>query len=215
MFRKGFLGCAAAVAFGFFTVGCNLPHDGAIHVDHVVQPGPSETEKHDAVSMRAELAKHRQEQIARLEQYAAAGKFPRNRVSPTLINVMRDDEGRLCAVANLIHLDGGDAAIDAAVKQNNFMKIAEQKEGAIHDWVMTSGLTAEEIAFIQAPYMPAEPSADFQKLEVERLQAHFKVAIRMLKDKSEQSLDLAVARLADMKSDKALANTQFATPPGV
>lgn len=225
MFKKTTMGLVLAAMLG--AAACtpqqamrpDVPKPVPVDVDQArptPAPQPVATpQRTQATISRAELAKHRAQQIERLKAYADAGVFPRNNVSRTLVNVLRDDDGRLCAVANMIHLDGKDDILDAAVKTNNFMKIAEQNEGDMHAWVLGSGLTVEEVAFIQAPYMPARPDADFEKLERERLQAHFKVAIKMLEEDTEKSLDLAMARLDEAKPASVTATRAFATPPGV
>src|SRR5438046_1023972 len=59
---------------------------------------------------RSELADHRARQIERLRAYAEAGVFPKNPSPlPAPVHMFRDAEGHLCAVANLVHLDGLDA----------------------------------------------------------------------------------------------------------
>ncbi len=149
----------------------------------------------DAKLVRVQLAARRKLQIERLHAYAANGVFPKNRVSQMPLNVFRDDDGHLCAVANLVDLDGKHALVDQTAKTNNFVRVAEQSSGDLHDWVLTSGFTKEEIARIQAPYMPMEPSTAWLEKEKERLQTHFADVERELLANQDASLDLAVTRL--------------------
>jgi len=156
---------------------------------------PSRELSSDAKFVRVQLAARRKVQLERLHAYAANGVFPKNRVSQMPLNVFRDEDGHLCAVANLVDLDGKHALVDQTAKTNNFVRVAEQSSGDLHDWVLTSGFTKEEIARIQAPYMPMEPTAAWQEKEKERLQAHFADVERELLANQDASLDLAVARL--------------------
>lgn len=166
-----------------------------------------------AQEMRETLAARRAKMIERLEEYKDAGVFPKNRVSKTMINVFRDEDGHLCAVANLIHLDGLDELVDRTAKNDNFAKVAEKLDGGLHDWVLTSGLTREEVAFIQAPYMPVRPVVDFEAQERARLQAHFTEVLSQLRENTDSSLDLAMSRVFEKVDDRVVARS-FATPPG-
>jgi hypothetical protein len=149
---------------------------------------------HDPASMRATLAARRKQHIDALRAYSDAGKFPRNRVAPGKLNVFRDEDGHLCAVANLVHLDGRDDLVDATAKSNNFVRVAEEQSGALHDWVLESGFTREEIAVIQEPYAFVKPTNDFAAKEDARLRAHFATTIAQLEASTDASLDVAVKR---------------------
>jgi hypothetical protein len=120
-------------------------------------PAPTETElamaAAERASVRAQLAAHRVQQIVRLEAYASAGRFPHN-YRATEAHVFRDEAGRLCAVANLVHTDGRDDLVEATVREHNDLAIADVKEGAMLEWVVASGLTQEELARVQLPSMP-------------------------------------------------------------
>jgi hypothetical protein len=65
--------------------------------------------------------------------------------------MFRDDDGRLCAVANLIHADGRDDLVDDVAAHDNDLQIADVHDGPLYDWVLDSGLTQEELARIQLP----------------------------------------------------------------
>jgi len=175
------------------SVGCaSASGDGPSSSDDA---GTNVVVSSDSQLVRAQLAARRKTQIERLHAYAANGVFPKNRVSQMPLNVFRDEDGHLCAVANLVELDGKHALVDQTAKTNNFVRVAEQSSGELHDWVLTSGFTKEEIARIQAPYMPMEPNTAWLQKEKERLQAHFAEVERELLENQDASLDLAVARL--------------------
>jgi hypothetical protein len=105
----------------------------------------------DRESVRADLAKHRARQIERLGAYAVRGEFPHNYAGPTRAHIFRDEGGRLCAVANLVHQDGRDDLVDTTVREHNDLAIADVKDGPMLEWVLGSGLTQEELARIQLP----------------------------------------------------------------
>lgn len=123
-----------------------------------------------------------------------AGAFPHNRWSPEPIHQLRDPEGHLCAIANLVHLDGHDDVLDAMSVDHDDVLVAEEKSGALHDWVLTSGLTAEEVAAIQeaemfVPDVAAQREADAASTK------HFLKLEQLLIADEQASLDLAVARV--------------------
>jgi hypothetical protein len=105
----------------------------------------------DRGSVRANLAVHRAEQIARLHAYAEAGAFPHNTSVAPSLHMFRDAAGRYCAVANLVHRDGRDDLVEATVRDQNDLAIADVHGGPMMDWVLASGLTQEELVRIQAP----------------------------------------------------------------
>jgi hypothetical protein len=136
-----FLGVAAA------SCGAHRTFDFAPAPD----PAPVDPTADTRAAVRAELAAHRRLQVARLHAYAQAGVFPRNtKVAPTG-HFFRDAGGRLCAVANLVHQDGRDDLVDAVVRTKNDLVIDDVHDGALYDWILSSGLTQEELARIQRP----------------------------------------------------------------
>jgi hypothetical protein len=115
------------------------------------EPTPSAHPANDHTAMRARLAAHRDQQIERLEAYAQAGAFPHDEVIAPSMHMFRDEQGRLCAVANLVHRDGRDDLVDATVRENNGLAIADVHGGAMGEWILSSGLTQEELARVQMP----------------------------------------------------------------
>jgi hypothetical protein len=144
--------------------------------------------------LRADLAKRRAMHIQRLRAYADAGMFPQNTYSKNAkLNVFIDEQGKLCAAANLIALDGHRDLVDATAQKNNMIRLADVKDGALMDWMLRSGLTQEEIALIQEPYMPYEE--EMSEAERQRLKLHFSIVLQQLERDGDKSLDLAVDRL--------------------
>ncbi len=158
------------VSIGLATLGCNAPARSPVEA-HAAAGGPTSEvplpdaggrisapsktdtaadrpDTHEAV--RAALLEHRRREIARLHEYAASGVFPINRTDPSgPIHMFRDADGHLCAVANLVYRDGLTDAVKRAAAEHNDVVVANETEGALHDWVLTSGLTREEVKRIQ------------------------------------------------------------------
>ena len=66
----------------------------------------------------------------------------------------RDQDGHLCAAATIIRMSGTTELVDKVAEQNNFIRLADVKQGPLMDWILTSGLTQDEIVAIQEPFMP-------------------------------------------------------------
>lgn len=172
--------------------------------------------------VRAELAAHRAQEIARLRDYARAGAFPVNTTQRPTGHFFKDVAGRYCAVANLVHQDGRDDLVDEVVRANNALVVADVHTGGLHDWILASGLTQEELARIQlpapmvrmpivptapvaanptttaAPHLPSQPGAAPVPTEEEMremVRAHLAaVEAELLRD-TKESLNLAADRL--------------------
>ena len=190
----GLLGLLGLLALG----GCG--GDGA----QPVRPATAELSPKLATTRvsRDQLAAHRKLQIERLHAYALAGKFPQNpSPSPVPLHMFRDAGGALCPIANLIHRDGHEALVDRMAKEHNDVVVADETEGPLHEWVLTSGLTNEEVRRIQGVGFPGEggllpgglPPSVVAHLD---LRAHLEAVEKELENDTEASLDVALARLA-------------------
>ena len=94
------------------------------------------------------LAKHRAVHLERLRAYRDAGQFPTDRAGRPA-SVFRDHAGRLCPMAQLIAASGHRDLVDYVARTNNTLQLADVTEGPLWDWMLTSGLTREEIIRIQ------------------------------------------------------------------
>ena len=174
----------------------------------------------DREAVRARLAAHRAQQIARLHAYGERGEFPRQVTSQAPLHVFRDDAGRLCAVANLIEKDGRGDLVLTTARTHNDLAIADVEDGPILDWALASGLTREEIVRIQAPAPPLLPArmpkpAPPRPSDVARneavpavrpmsvpemtaaIRAHVREVEAALRAGTEPSLDVAVERVLE------------------
>jgi hypothetical protein len=167
----------------------------------------------DRDTVRAALVAARKANLQRFRDYQAAGVFPSNTFQGKKLNVWRDEDGHFCAAATIIRLSGLTDLADRVAEQSNFIRLADVKQGPLMDWILTSGLTQDEIAAIQEPFMPVveKPSPAPQpidlamrKAENARLRAKYRQVEKMIVRNASKSLDLAVARL--MKRPELAAN---------
>lgn len=173
-------------------------------------PTETTTSTIDRDQLRQALAVQRKAHLEKFHQYRKARIYPHNTYQPGMLNVWKDADDHLCAVATLVHNDGRDDIVDAIAKDENFVKTADLTEGPLVDWILTSGFTQEEIVMIQAPTeadieaMEAEERAEQRRIkrwlarEDKRLAKNYKTVETTLKAEriADAGLDLAVARLA-------------------
>src|ERR1700722_4223937 len=143
----GLVLCVAAAACG-----------GHSTSDLVPTPDPAPVVTSPRVELRAELAAHRQQQIARLHEYALAGMFPVNTTVGPFGHFFRDSAGRLCAVATLVPQDGRDDLVAEVGRTRSDLGGADVHDGSVYDWMLSSGLTQEELAASQAPAPLVRPT---------------------------------------------------------
>ncbi|MFL5579182.1 MAG: hypothetical protein ACJ8AO_02330 [Gemmatimonadaceae bacterium] len=111
-------------------------------------------------SQRASRAR----QLARLAAYRDRGVFPRNEHFPdSVLPYFVDRSGTRCAVAHLMHLDGREPIVRHVAATRNNAWVAELRdEPGLAAWLDEAGLTLDEAARIQVPYMgdPAPAPSD-------------------------------------------------------
>jgi len=165
----------------------------------------------DRDALRKELAAQRDLNLKRFHAYRKAGVYPHNSYEEGFVNVWRDDDEHLCAVANLLEKQGLEDLVNTTASKENFVRIADINSGPLLDWVLTSGFTQEEVAMIQWPTWAQDDPVGYaramreqrqkeraRKREDERLAAGYKETEKTLKSGRvhDAGLDVAVARLA-------------------
>jgi len=164
----------------------------------------------DRTELRRALADERKVNLARFHDYRKKRVYPHNTYEPGMINVWKDADDHLCAVATLVHLDGKDDLVDSLARDQNFVKTADLNDGPLIDWVLTSGFTQEEVVMIQQPTaadveaMEAEYRAEQRRIkrwlkrEDTRLSKTYRTVEKTLSTDriADAGLDLATARLA-------------------
>ncbi|HEY5921691.1 MAG TPA: hypothetical protein VIV11_08470 [Kofleriaceae bacterium] len=165
----------------------------------------------DRATVRAALAKARATNLAAFRVYQNKGVFPNNTFERDKLNVWLDEDGNFCAAATIIKLSGMDDLVTKVAEQNNFIRLADVKQGPLMNWILTSGLTQAEIAAIQEPFMPVmrtpvepqQPILVDTKLrdgEDARLRAKYRTVDRMIVKNTKTSLDAATDRLMKFPS---------------
>lgn len=162
----------------------------------------------DRDALRTLLAERRATQLAHLHDYRLAKVYPHNTYQPGKLNVWIDADGHLCAVATLMQRDGQDATVRQQAIDDNFVRTATLESGPLFDWMLTSGLTHEEIVLIQFPgdsgrlFLREEPPranlvAQDRAREDKRLATAYAVIEKTLTAETtrDAGLDLAVERL--------------------
>ena len=165
-----------------------------------------ETNVVSRAAVRARLAAQRTANLSRFRTYQQKGVFPSNTYLNQRLNVWIDADGHLCAAATIISLSGMSDLVMQTSQDNNFIRLADVRDGALMDWILTSGLTQEEIAAIQEPFDPVgEPVRDEPTMikvaaaaraaEDQRLLARYKQVERQIVRAQRASLELATDRL--------------------
>jgi len=169
-------------------------------------------------AVRAKLAEMRAANIARFHAYRTAKVYPSNTYLPGSLNVWRDEEGHLCAAATIINASGETQLVQETASTNNFIRLADVTEGPLLSWIVTSGLTQEELVAIQVPFMGVAPSenapyemprppriaidAKKKAAETARLATRYR--------RTEAALARATKRSLDLATDRLLANPDLA-----
>lgn len=99
------------------------------------------------------LQRERIERLDDLREYRLAGVFPRNiDFEDARVPYFIDDRGVACAVAHLMIESGHEDAANAISRRENNAWLMEMTSPEVAEWIPTSGLTAEEAAWIQPTY---------------------------------------------------------------
>ena len=205
---RAFIACSLFFAFAstaladrgepHFAQPPQAPH---VRIDldkELVRPAP----RLDRDTVRAALVQQRHANLARFRAYQQKGVFPNNTFGDRKLNVWRDDAGNFCAAATMIKVSGADSLVSTVAVQSNFIRLADVSQGPLMDWILTSGLTQDEVAAIQEPFLPVEKpqpvvavDAKLRKAEDARLRAVYSRVDRAIVRNEKQSLELAVDRL--------------------
>lgn len=170
-----------------------------------VQPAPTpkigvEDHSIDRAKLRAALAERRQTSVERFLAYREGRVYPQNTYSVGAQHVWLDAQGHLCAAATIISGDWGREATERVAGENNFIALADVHDGPLYDWILTSGLTHEEIVAIQVPPMGDMPDPEPSPIEpapndTDRLYSMYVDVERQLDQMWQENLDNATDAL--------------------
>ncbi len=179
---------------------------------------PGMTEGQRAVVKKI-LASRRAKNVNAFRTYARRGVYPHNYINNGSLNVWIDGDGHMCAAATMIWKSGAKALVRQTKQDNNFIRLADVTDGALLDWILTSGLTHSEVIEIQAPMVGApnrgiefpEPGTEDWRIANDRaLRAGYEVTLENLAANRDASLESALDAL-DLRPDlvtKLLAQTK-------
>ena len=148
--------------------------------------------------LRAERSKRLQD----LHAYMRAGRFPQ-KDEPGWHHQFLDSNDVPCAVASLIWTSGNERLVRRTARRDNDVVLSELDDGPLVDWVLTSGLTMEEVAVIQVPGFNGGrdridiAQVDPQAQEVARVRRHLANVHRLILVDTESSIAKALDRLGD------------------
>jgi len=159
----------------------------------------------DRGAVRRALVANRAKALELFRAYYKRGIYPHNTFTDDSLNIWLDAEGRLCAAATIIAgwstayrgLAFGQANLD------NFVRLVDVTDGWMMEWMLTSGLTQEELVAIQKPFEPVvrpdveipAPDPRLARRADKKLRAAYAKIDRMLVKQGRASLELAVDRL--------------------
>ncbi len=147
-------------------------------------------------AVKAALAHRRAHNLASLHTYVTTGVYPHNTYRTGPLNVWRDARGHLCAAATMIALDGKSELVAQTGDTNVNIRLLDVTAGPLLDWMLTSGLTIEEIDRIQAPgFMPDQPTEVSYRNEDAKLRVDYGKTEAYLKQRAAADLDEATTRL--------------------
>ena len=158
----------------------------------------------DRALVREKLAAARKANLATFHAYQLARVFPSNVYKTGELNVFRDKDGNLCAVATMMWKGGAHDLVNRVVDQNNFIKLVDVKQGPVMDWILTSGFTQEELVQVQRPGFSVSRrpvpdggsvDAELRRRETDRMAGVYQKVEKSLVDNEQKSLDLATDRL--------------------
>ncbi|OJJ22837.1 hypothetical protein BKI52_00365 [marine bacterium AO1-C] len=116
---------------------------------------------------KAQQAK-RQQNLRILNEYWKRRDCPRNYYLPYRNPVFIDHEGRYCAVGYLMLKSGKKEFCEAVQRNSNFIYIRQIKSPEFTDWQQQSGLSLDELAWIQPGYDPIVRLERVNRLGVDR-----------------------------------------------
>ncbi|MFK7928574.1 MAG: hypothetical protein AB8H79_10330 [Myxococcota bacterium] len=93
----------------------------------------------------------RAQHIDVLERYAERGTFIEAPEVNGYFHRFVDDRGHRCPVAELVWRSGDRELVQSTARDDNEVELATVRDGPLMEWILTSGLTQEEIATIQRP----------------------------------------------------------------
>jgi hypothetical protein len=155
--------------------------------------------------LRTILAERRATNVAAFRAYVVAGVYPHNDLRDTLpvedlpleLNIWIDGEGHRCAAAQMIWASGAHSLVEQQAAADNYIRLANVTDGPLMDWILTSGLTQDEVVLIQRPFRrpPPQHTAEWRTKADRAMRVKYDGIVRELARSQNASLDAAVDAL--------------------
>lgn len=165
-----------------------------------------------------DLAARRAQMLGWLREYRDAGQFPTD-ASGRVASVFVGTNGVRCPMAELLHRSGRDDLVERVAKDNNTVRLADVHAGPLHDWMLSSGLTLDEINMVQGiaridyswieKSVPVETGATILAGQAEARGKIESVEVA-LRDNTAHALEKAAARVPAARTVDALAHAPIA-----
>ena len=116
----------------------------------------------DISTLAPEARRKRADLLEEFRRYRLEADFTRWENDGARIPVFVDNDGRHCAVANLLRHTGDTGLVQSVVAKNNHAWVANLSGSSeFHTWLAGHGLTFEEAARIQGPSMAITPPEEY------------------------------------------------------
>ncbi len=173
----------------------------------------------DRAAVRAKLAARREHTMQGFLAYRDAQIYPMNNLpGGGFRHVWVDSANHLCAAATLVSKDWGRDASIRVGNGNVEIRLADIHDGALADWMLTTGMTHAELVAIQAPGFMGRENQQIQELpvreaEVLRLYQLYIDVERQMRSLWDENLDHATDELMQHPEvARALLRDQIAGP---
>jgi hypothetical protein len=161
-----------------------------------------------------QLATKRAQLLGWLHDYREAGVFPSD-AGGMPISVFIDANGIRCPMAELLHKAGRDDLVAAVAKEANTVRLADVHSGPLHDWMLGSGLSLQEISLVQGAmnvsfeWMQEEQPQEHEHIlaGLAAVRAKLEIAEMALRDNTATSLSIIARRVPARASVDALASS--------
>lgn len=108
----------------------------------------------DVSHLSADLQKARKHNLDNLNTYWKSGAFPINTTHSNRLPIFIDPFDNFCAVGALIKMDGHENISRMISENGNFDYVHDMSYPELNEWAKNSGLTVDELAWIQPTYSP-------------------------------------------------------------
>ena len=153
-----------ATEFGFLTAPI-IENEQDLLVFHIQTLENIFKNRTSSLNLTSEQKAQRIKNLDVLNEYWKRRDCPKNYYLPFRNPVFIDHEGRYCAVGYLMKANGLQKFCETVQKTNNFIFVREINNEIFAKWQQESGLSLEEVAWIQPGYLPLATYLDWNSYQ--------------------------------------------------